>query len=138
MPYYISFFSRSFTDIQALRLKKISFPNGEVIINAKTEERTDLPGSHALNYIQIKNSQGREIKRFDFTYNIVSVGDASEPFSIQSISKVFTLTMVFAKHGDSLWKRVGKEPSGTAFNSLVQLDYEKVYRAIRSLMQVHW
>jgi glutaminase len=57
--------------------------------------------------------------------DIVSIGDASEPFSIQSISKVFTLTMVFARHGDATWKRVGKEPSGTAFNSLVQLEYEK-------------
>lgn len=57
--------------------------------------------------------------------DIVSVGDANEPFSIQSISKVFTLTMVFARHGESVWNRVGKEPSGTAFNSLVQLEYEK-------------
>ena len=27
--------------------------------------------------------------------------------------------------GEALWKRVGKEPSGTAFNSLVQLEVEK-------------
>jgi glutaminase len=52
-------------------------------------------------------------------------GDASEPFSIQSISKVFTLSLAVAALGDSIWKRVGKEPSGGAFNSLVQLEYEK-------------
>ncbi|MBT1701726.1 glutaminase [Chryseosolibacter indicus] len=52
-------------------------------------------------------------------------GDAQEAFSIQSISKVFTLSLVFRKHGDALWKRVGIEPSGTSFNSLVQLEYEK-------------
>jgi glutaminase len=27
--------------------------------------------------------------------------------------------------GDALWRRVGREPSGTAFNSIVQLEYEK-------------
>ncbi len=54
-----------------------------------------------------------------------NVGDANERFSIQSISKVFTLTMAFAMVGEELWKRVGIEPSGSAFNSLVQLEYEK-------------
>jgi len=53
------------------------------------------------------------------------IGDASERFSIQSISKVFTLTLAFAIEGEDLWKRVGLEPSGNPFNSLVQLEYEK-------------
>ncbi|MCO4250327.1 glutaminase [Pseudarthrobacter raffinosi] len=52
-------------------------------------------------------------------------GDADVPFSVQSISKVFTLAM--ALRGDSsgtLWSRVLREPSGTSFNSLVQLELE--------------
>ncbi|MFM9852551.1 MAG: glutaminase [Sphingomonadaceae bacterium] len=53
-----------------------------------------------------------------------SAGDAAHPFSIQSVSKVFTLTMALQKHGDELWKRVGKEPSGSAFNSIIQLESE--------------
>lgn len=53
------------------------------------------------------------------------MGDADEKFSVQSITKVFTLTMAFAKKGDEIWKRVGMEPSGNPFNSLVQLEYEK-------------
>ena len=53
-----------------------------------------------------------------------TIGDASEKFSIQSISKVFTLTMAMNCLGERLWKRVGKEPSGDPFNSLVQLEYE--------------
>jgi len=53
-----------------------------------------------------------------------SVGDAHIPFSIQSISKVFTLALAFDYLDNDLWKRVGIEPSGTAFNSLVQLEYE--------------
>ena len=52
-------------------------------------------------------------------------GDAEEPFSIQSISKVFTLTLALGMVGDRLWKRVGREPSGSAFNSIVQLEFEK-------------
>ncbi|MEO8282856.1 MAG: glutaminase [Pseudarthrobacter sp.] len=56
---------------------------------------------------------------------LFSCGDADVPFSIQSISKVFTLAM--ALQGDSsgtLWSRVLREPSGTSFNSLVQLELE--------------
>ena len=45
-------------------------------------------------------------------------------FSIQSISKVFALAMCLSLKGESLWQRVGKEPSGTAFNSLIQLEIE--------------
>jgi glutaminase len=52
------------------------------------------------------------------------VGDAQVPFSIQSISKVFTLTLALGKHGENIWKRVGREPSGSAFNSIVQLEHE--------------
>jgi glutaminase len=51
-------------------------------------------------------------------------GDANMPFSIQSISKVFTLTLALGKHGENIWKRVGREPSGSAFNSIVQLEHE--------------
>lgn len=54
-----------------------------------------------------------------------SIGDVDEKFSIQSISKVFSLSLAFSKLGEEIWKRVGREPSGNAFNSLVQLEYEK-------------
>lgn len=50
---------------------------------------------------------------------------ADTRFSIQSITKVFALAMCLSLKGEALWKRVGKEPSGTAFNSLVQLEIEK-------------
>jgi glutaminase len=52
------------------------------------------------------------------------VGDAQTPFSIQSISKVFMLTLALGKVGEQLWTRVGREPSGSAFNSIVQLEHE--------------
>lgn len=55
---------------------------------------------------------------------VFAIKDADERFSIQSISKVFTLAICLSLKGEMLWKRVGKEPSGTAFNSLVQLEVE--------------
>ncbi|WP_454286726.1 glutaminase [Rhizobium arsenicireducens] len=55
---------------------------------------------------------------------VYTAGDAGTPFSIQSVSKVFMLTLALGKAGEGIWKRVGREPSGTAFNSIVQLEHE--------------
>ncbi|MDE2301465.1 MAG: glutaminase [Sphingomonadales bacterium] len=65
--------------------------------------------------IALVDAQGREY----------AAGEAEMPFSIQSVSKVFTLTMALRLHGDALWHRVGREPSGSAFNSIVQLESEQ-------------
>lgn len=56
---------------------------------------------------------------------VYAYGDADVRFSIQSIAKVFALAMGLSIKGEELWRNVGKEPSGTAFNSLVQLEMEK-------------
>lgn len=69
------------------------------------------PDQFALNIHTVKNQ--------DFFF-----GDVDVRFSIQSISKVFALTQAYIVHGSDLWKRVGVEPSGNPFNSLVQLEYE--------------
>lgn len=53
------------------------------------------------------------------------IGDSNEKFSIQSVSKALTVALAFSFMGEEIWKRVGVEPSGTAFNSLVQLEFEK-------------
>ncbi|EGR0495060.1 glutaminase B [Vibrio cholerae] len=56
---------------------------------------------------------------------VITAGDAQEGFSIQSISKVLSLTLAMGLYQpDELWSRVGKEPSGQAFNSLIQLEME--------------
>jgi glutaminase len=57
--------------------------------------------------------------------HVAASGDSETPFSIQSISKVFTLTLALGKVGDRLWRRVGREPSGSPFNSIVQLEREQ-------------
>lgn len=56
---------------------------------------------------------------------LASAGQCEMPFSIQSISKVFTLMMAMGMVGDRLWRRVGREPSGSPFNSVVQLEFER-------------
>jgi len=52
------------------------------------------------------------------------VGDWQRPFPIQSISKAFALALAVACDAQGLWRRVGREPSGDPFNSLVQLEHD--------------
>ncbi|OSP56295.1 glutaminase [Pseudoruegeria sp. SK021] len=56
---------------------------------------------------------------------VLSAGASEQPFSIQSISKIFTLSIALGRIGDSIWARVGREPSGDAFNSIVLLENEQ-------------
>ncbi len=57
--------------------------------------------------------------------SLYTAGDAAEPFSIQSISKVFSLVQAIQHSGEDIWQRLGHEPSGQPFNSLVQLEFER-------------
>lgn len=54
--------------------------------------------------------------------DMYAFGDWNVRFSIQSIAKVFSYVMAYSRIKSELWERVGVEPSGTAFNSLVQLE----------------
>lgn len=53
------------------------------------------------------------------------IGDVHERFSIQSVSKALSVALAYSLLGEKIWERVGVEPSGNPFNSLVQLEYEK-------------
>lgn len=53
-----------------------------------------------------------------------TAGQSDTRFSIQSVSKVFMLTLALNRFGEDLWTRVGREPSGDPFNSIVQLEHE--------------
>jgi len=59
------------------------------------------------------------IDNFEF-----GIGNYTEKFSIQSIAKVLLLCLAFKIVGEKLWDRLGVEPSGTAFNSLSQLELD--------------
>ena len=56
---------------------------------------------------------------------LCGAGDWRTPFSVQSVAKTFSLALALAQDGERLWQRVGREPSGNPFNSLVQLEYEQ-------------
>lgn len=86
-----------------------------------------LSGKVATYIPELANVNGGKfgICLIDNTGNVFKVGDVDEKFSIQSISKVFSLALVYPKLKESLWKRVGVEPSGNPFNSLLHLESEK-------------
>ncbi|MEU5218132.1 glutaminase [Streptomyces sp. NPDC020807] len=65
---------------------------------------------------------GMAVAELDGT--VYGVGEWQQPFSTQSVTKVFTLALALAREGDEVWEHVGREPSGNPFNSLVQLEYE--------------
>ena len=54
--------------------------------------------------------------------DLVKAGNAGIGFPIQSISKVFALEVALEALGEKLWNRVGREPSGDAFNSIIDLE----------------
>ena len=73
-----------------------------------------------------KVSEGKfGINLCSITNTCFGIGNFEDKFSIQSISKVFSLTLALKLVGKNLWSRVGVEPSGDPFNSLVQLEFEK-------------
>ncbi len=87
----------------------------------------DDPGEVAAYIPELRNVDSRKIGAHLTTIenDHFYFGDSDEKFSIQSISKVLSLTLALKMVGDKVWDRVGVEPSGSAFNSLVQLEYEK-------------
>ncbi len=89
-------------------------------------EKIENKGSLASYIPELENvdskSFGVHITTID-NYNF-GVGDCYQKFSIQSIAKVLSLSLAYSILGEKLWERVDVEPSGTAFNSLVQLEAE--------------
>lgn len=102
--------------------------NYETILEEIAEEIKPLLGQgQVADYIPAlanvdPNQFAMTLTLFDGTQ--YSIGDVQTLFSIQSISKVFTFTLALDAYGYNLYNRVGPEPSGNPFNSLVQLEYE--------------
>lgn len=96
------------------------------ILNQISQEFADKPRSGKVaSYIPelAKVPPGKYgMHLYDLNGNNYCFGDSKERFSIQSISKVFTLALAMKVVGDKLWNRVGVEPSGDPFNSLSQLE----------------
>lgn len=64
------------------------------------------------------------IHLIDIGQHHFSAGKGVERFSIQSISKVLTLSMALGLIGENIWKRIDVEPSGDPFNHLSLLELE--------------
>lgn len=113
-------------ETQSPALAEIDF--ADVLAKIEAEVRPLVGQGRVANYIpRLANVP---IDRFGMAVatldgRLFQIGHADELFSIQSISKVFTLTLALEAIGSDLWKRVGREPSGSAFNSLVQLEREQ-------------
>lgn len=96
----------------------------EIYSILKTVENT---GKVAAYIPELKNIKASKfgVSITDISGETTSFKDAEETFSIQSIVKVLSLVLAYREEDEQLWRRLGVEPSGSAFNSLVQLEYEK-------------
>lgn len=99
----------------------------EILEQAVQRVQPLLRQGKVANYIPAL--AGQPLEQFSVSLHTVdgetySAGNTEARFTIQSVSKVMTLTLALQRYGDELWSRVGKEPSGTAFNSLTQLEFE--------------
>ena len=55
--------------------------------------------------------------------DVVTAGDVDYPFSIQSVSKPFTMALVMEEQGiDAIFDKIGVEPTGMPFNSIVAIE----------------
>lgn len=104
-------------------------PTTEILNQILDEVRPLIGQGKVANYIpalaQVPN-QKLGIAVYTNKGEVVCAGDSHEMFSIQSISKVLSLTLALNLYrADEIWSRVGKEPSGQAFNSMIQLEMEQ-------------
>ena len=116
--------SLNFADVQKLT-SLMDYQN--VLDEIYTEVRPYRRSGHQADYIPALERVNPD--QFGMCLTTVDghtfqVADSEVRFSIQSISKVYSLALCLSLRGEQLWKRVGKEPSGNAFNSIVQLEYE--------------
>ncbi len=82
---------------------------------------------------QDKNRLGASVCLLDGT--LLTAGDAHVPFTLQSISKIFSLMVALCDHGQRyVFERVGKEPTGDPFNSIVKLELIKPHKPLNPMI----
>ena len=91
-----------------------------IIQEAYTKFKSDTRGKNA-DYIPVLaqvNSNLFGIAAVSTDNKVVTVGDVNTPFSIQSISKVYSLALAMEEQGaDKVFQKIGSEPTGRPFNS---------------------
>jgi glutaminase len=100
-------------------------PNRERVEAAVREAyekfRSDTSGKNAdyIPYLAQVDSKLFGISVVTIDNQIFELGDVKYSFSIQSISKVYTLALAMEELGyDKVFQRIGSEPTGRAFNSV--------------------
>jgi len=100
-------------------------PNRERVEAAVREAyekfRSDTSGKNAdyIPYLAQVDSKLFGISVVTVDNQIFELGDVKYSFSIQSISKVYTLALAMEELGyDKVFQRIGSEPTGRAFNSV--------------------
>jgi len=105
-------------------LKELESAVEDVVARMGIIERFGKAADHIEGLADIETDRfGIAVSTMDGA--MVTGGDAEDPFPIQSISKVFALTLALKAFGDDVWQRVGREPSGDPFNSIVDLERHK-------------
>lgn len=96
----------------------------QIYIDAKLQPKT---GCVATSIPELANIDPEKFGIHLLTLDHIEygIGNHLEKFSIQSVSKALTTALAFSFYNEKVWERVGVEPSGNPFNSLVQLEYEK-------------
>ncbi|MBQ3281399.1 MAG: glutaminase A [Eubacterium sp.] len=97
-----------------------------IIEEAMEAARTEIPNGRVADYIpELGKADPNKlgICIYPLHGEKISVGDYTDRFTMQSISKIFSLCIALELFGkDKLFEKIGSEPSGEAFNSLVELD----------------
>lgn len=98
----------------------------DILERARAESLPYAAGGKVATYIPALASAPAEalgLAVTDAEGQVYETGESRARFSVQSISKVLALAYVISERGeDAVFDRVGKEPSGDPFNSIIRLE----------------
>ena len=109
-------------DTLLMRMKSAASPARQTLRDLHTKHAADVSGIVAdyIPELAKANPEWFGISVVSVDGQVIEVGDFEQTFTIQSISKPFVYGLALEDHGrEEVLTRVGVEPSGEAFNSIV-------------------
>lgn len=107
------------------------------LVNSAHAQFADLTEGANADYIPILAEVPSELFGIAIVTvdgEVIEAGDVNHAFSIQSVSKPFTMALVMRNQGvDAIADRIGVEPTGMPFNSIVAIELNK-QRSINPLV----
>lgn len=61
-------------------------------------------------------------------------GDYDKKFTMQSISKILSLMLSLIDNGESVFEKIGMEPTGDSFNSIVNLELKSIHKPFNPMI----